>query len=539
MTTNTLRYEATFADVEPVNPLFSSCKIYVCYADENRNGSVLPKDVIEDAIGTIYNIPIVGRFSEDLDDFVDHGGKIEVTGQGADKEIKYVHTTVPYGLVPESANITWETIDDKEYLVIEGALLWTGRYPEAQVVIDEGRPQSMEIEVVSGRFNKQKQFVVNEFVFSALCILGDDVEPAFEDAQITAYSLNKETFEQQFSAMLQELKFSLKEGGNDTLKVKEGYKWNFTLTSEQLEAELSRMIMNHETFVDPFWQWEDPRYCFVDYMPDQGVVVAMDWMNNYLVGFNFTVEGDMVTINFDSALRYKIDYVPMDINVSEDDDSHTTNLADKDVFSLIKERMDKMKEFAKKNGGKDMDNTLDADNGLQTFNDNDPAVEPAVEPTTEPVAEPSTEPSTEPVTEPPVKTDAPTSAEFAELSRQFTELKEMFAAVQPELEQLRKFKAEKEAQERTEAENALFERFSAHLSEEEIASIREKASEFTLENLETQLYVLVGKKSSQFSAKSQTKYDNSSNRMLVFDQSGDTLINSDKPYASLVARLGK
>lgn len=536
VTESTLQFEAKFADVEPIpnNPLFSSCKIFVCYADENQNGSVLPKPSIEAAIPTIYNIPIVGRFSDDLDDFVDHGGKIEITGQGASKEIKYVHTTVPYGLVPESANITWETINDKEYLVIEGALLWTGRYPEVQAVIDEGRPQSMEIEVVSGKFNSKKQFVVNELVFSALCILGEDVEPAFEDAQIVAFSLKEDAFEKQFSAMKQDLQFSIKEGGSEVTK--DTTKWNFSLTAQQLENELNLVLSSQQVTSD--WGYSYSQYFLKDYLPDESKVIAMDVDNWYIVGMNFAVDGDVVTIDFDSAQRYKINYVPMELG-SEPASSEGEAVSNDEFALKIKEHFTKMHEFAMQNGGKAVTDT-------QNFEANEPSTEPVVtepvvEPATEPVADPVvepvvTEPSTDPVVEPVVEPEVPVSAEFTELSRQFTELKEMFTAVQPELEQLRQFKAEKEAQERAEAENALFERFSAHLSDEEIATIREKASEFSLENLETQMFVLVGKKSSTFS-KAPVKHENAANRMPVFESQGEAL-NSGKPYASLVARLG-
>jgi hypothetical protein len=173
----TLQFDSQISNIEKVNPLFSSCNVRVLYTGVNRNNSSLTKDVVENAIPTIYNIPIVGEFIETKEDFGGHGGKIEIS----DKGIKFIKTTVPYGIVPESAKVYWEDVEENDgtihtYMNIEGALLWTGRYEEAAKVIDEGRPQSMEIEVIDGAFTKDKVYEIKDMVFSALCILGEDVE---------------------------------------------------------------------------------------------------------------------------------------------------------------------------------------------------------------------------------------------------------------------------------------------------------------------------------------------------------------------------
>jgi hypothetical protein len=180
------------------------------YTGINRNGSSISKDVVDRSIDTIYNIPIIGEFIENKDDFGTHGGKVEISDQG----VKFIKTTVPFGVVPSTANIYWEDVEENDgtinnYLNIEGAILWTGRYEEASKVIEEGRPQSMEIEVVDGTFNKDEVFEIQDMVFSALCILGTDVEPCFESANITAYSLDKDKFKSEFNQLLAELKYTM------------------------------------------------------------------------------------------------------------------------------------------------------------------------------------------------------------------------------------------------------------------------------------------------------------------------------------------
>ncbi|AYP68246.1 hypothetical protein PQE75_gp233 [Bacillus phage vB_BcoS-136] len=217
-----LDFQASISDVKQINPLFSTAKARVLYTGRNRNMSSISRDAVEKALSTLPNIPVVGEYSEANKDYKGHGGQIDLDSY------KFIHTTKPYGVVPESATYEWEEVRGadgatREYLVINGIYLWTGRYEEAFSVIDSGKGQSMEIEVTDGRWNDEDEvFEIDNFVFSALCILGDDVEPAFEDANITAYSLDKDSFKAEFNLMLKELKSSLSNKKEvDNMKLKE------------------------------------------------------------------------------------------------------------------------------------------------------------------------------------------------------------------------------------------------------------------------------------------------------------------------------
>lgn len=219
-----------------MNPLFSTCKVRVLYTGKNRNMSIITKDAVEKALHTLKNIPIVGEYSEEIEDYKGHGGKIDLDSY------KYVHTTKPYGVVPESATYEWEEVKGKdgairEYLTINGCYLWTGRYEEAYDVIENGKGQSMEIEVVDGQWDEvEEAYRIDNFIFSALCILGDNVEPAFEEASITAYSLDKDSFKQEFSTMLKELKESLSYEKEENSMLKE-LLGKYSLTIEELTAK--------------------------------------------------------------------------------------------------------------------------------------------------------------------------------------------------------------------------------------------------------------------------------------------------------------
>lgn len=222
-----------FINLQPldINPLMSKCEIKVLYIGENRNHSYISKDVAEDMAKTLRGAPIVGYYKEEKEDFADHGERVILDDEG----IKFECLTKPYGFVAPDARVWFQKFEDtddfgnqivREYLMTEG-YLWTKQYEECQVALDEGRPQSMELdeESLDGHWSTNNKtgmdfFIINDAIFSKLCILGDDVEPCFEGASVTApevstsFSKVDDTFKKTLYTMMQELKYTL-EGGQD------------------------------------------------------------------------------------------------------------------------------------------------------------------------------------------------------------------------------------------------------------------------------------------------------------------------------------
>lgn len=209
-------------NVTPINPLISKCQIKVCYVGEepNRNGTIITKDVARELANSLPGSPIVGFFNENKEDFEEHNWELKLQ----DGEIKFESTTRPYGFVDLGAKVWFQKfLDDgveHEYLVTEG-YLWTGQYPEAQRVIEKGNNQSMELDerFVEGSWtdfdnNGYSFFIINEAIISKLCILGEEVEPCFEGAQITKvqYSFD-EGFKNKLFALMNEVKQVLDKGG--------------------------------------------------------------------------------------------------------------------------------------------------------------------------------------------------------------------------------------------------------------------------------------------------------------------------------------
>ena len=89
-------------------------------------------------------------------------------------------------------------------------------------------------------------------------------------------------------------------------------------------------------------------------------------------------------------------------------------------------------------------------------------------------------------------------ADLAELQDKYTQLQSDYSALEQEKSELEQYRADKLAEERRQAEDVLFEEFAEKLTEEEVAEVKEKASEMSLEDIETALYVVLGKKNASF-----------------------------------------
>ena len=212
---------------DAINPGISKCEIKVMYLGKNRNGSFIDKNTAIQMANSLPATPIVAAYNENKEDFGDHGEVLHIE----DGEIKFSCKTVPYGFVAPDAKVWFQKFDDtnefgetttREYMMTTG-YLWTGQYPELDKCINEGQGQSMEIDDVDGHWTKDSNdiefFIINDAIFTKLCILGDDVEPCFEGASVTSpevsehFSYNKE-FSHTLFAMMNELKSALTKGGS-------------------------------------------------------------------------------------------------------------------------------------------------------------------------------------------------------------------------------------------------------------------------------------------------------------------------------------
>lgn len=213
-----------FINLQPLdlNPLMSKCEIKVLYIGANRNRTYISKEVATEIGKNLRGAPIVGYYRDTKEDFTDHGEKIVIDDEG----IKFECQTFPYGFVSPDAQVWFQDFEDFDafgnsvkhtYLMTTG-YLWTGIFTESSLPVEEGRPQSMEFfeASVKGKWeenyaNGMDFYIVDDAIVQKLCILGDDVEPCFEGASVTApdastkFTLD-DNFKHTLYNMMQDLK---------------------------------------------------------------------------------------------------------------------------------------------------------------------------------------------------------------------------------------------------------------------------------------------------------------------------------------------
>lgn len=363
--TMNLVYESGISELTERNSSFDIGVLRVAYTGKNRNNSFISKETFESCIKSIYNCPIVANYNRDENDFGGHD--IEVVDD--DNKMRIVNLTVPLGVIPESAQYHWEELEDAsgihEYLLVD-ALIWK-RQEAYQKLVDDGfASESMEISIKDGHM-EDGVYIIDDFEFTAFCLLGSKVDPCFEGATLEMFSLNG--FKDEYAQMMAELKESFnttqppadtedcinsknsEEGGREALNEMEMLLTEFGLTANDVDfdieavtvdearAKLEVMQNNSQEPADEnfalesqvrdalecaikcaerrveIWDGEEidcAKYCFHDYDKDLSEVYVWDVDTWQLFGFSYTFDGDRAVIDMGSKKRMKVALVDYD-----------------------------------------------------------------------------------------------------------------------------------------------------------------------------------------------------------------------------------
>ena len=511
----TINFDVEISNIQPINSEFSKALVKVMYANKNRNGSYFDKDmIINKMLPTLFNIPIVGHYLEDKDDFGSHDSKIEITSDG---DMKFIDLTVPYGVVNESSEITWEVITEEDNSVHEylccTVILWTGRYPQVQRVIDEGNNQSMEVNVTEGYEDESDGlYHVTNAEFSALTILGQNVEPCFESASIGKYSLDK--FKEDFSLMLKEIKNSLnpkleenkssdfdlnnnvknKKEDDDMKLTKIEIAEKFSLTYEQLEDEIRRVLSTVTYVCDDYWYgeaYECRKYWLQDF--DNDFVYVYNCEQDIYSKIPYSKQGDDVVIDFESASRVKTQYVDWvgvtpegdEVVETEIDAMGEMEMSLKEAFKIKSESLIVAKETEL---NANFEIKLSEKDGL-----------------------------------------------ISEKDISIADLTEKFTKSEVEVEDLKAFKLKKE----TEAKESIFSEYVDELTEEEIKPVKDKIAEYSLDKVETELSLIFAKKNHKAKKNTLPKFNNMPLEPLDFKKDNDEVKEEEDVFKKAAKNLKK
>ncbi|WP_339194028.1 hypothetical protein MKY95_19565 [Paenibacillus sp. FSL P4-0176] len=342
-------YESKESDIR-----FQKVKIWLCHTGKNHNGSYFSKEVIEKAIPSLSNTPVLAYVENNRStgqvDFSDHR-EILVRKDG-DIATKYLGKAI--GIIPESNNAAFEDrlCDDgvtRTFLTVE-ALLWT-KFDDSVDIMNRDivKGQSMELsDEFEGEWGDDNCFHFTKFQFYGACGLGENIQPAMQNSTIELQftSTDFSEFSDEVNTMMEKFKQNFatneiketEQRENEELKTKKEIATSFNLTVGQLSEELSRKLSEVKYETMNWWdeEIEVVRYYLRDF--DDQNVYAVDRMNDYQdVRIPYSKNGDNASFNFESATKIK--YVPTDWD---------NGSADEVEVSFAKVVVDEHKEYAVK-----------------------------------------------------------------------------------------------------------------------------------------------------------------------------------------------
>ena len=195
-------------NVKEVNSSFAVGSLDIMYTGKNPNKSNISRDVVEAALPSLYNVPIVCNWDPDSREI---GGHDVEFVRDEDGSVRMRNLTEPCGVITDHTKFSFQVKEDDngvehEYLVADGVVLWKRQDVYNYIFSDLGGvvPHSMEITVTDGVDNKETgYFDINAFEFTALCLLGN-VNPCFSGSKIELYSADN--LKDKVSEMFSELK---------------------------------------------------------------------------------------------------------------------------------------------------------------------------------------------------------------------------------------------------------------------------------------------------------------------------------------------
>lgn len=346
MSNERVKFHVAKYSIEPLeDDRFTRLKMYVMHDGLNKNGSYFPLSAIEDAEGSILDIPILAHIFESEEDFGEH----EMEYDEETDEITYIEQKI--GVIPSlKNNYHYEDIDERRYVVVYG-YIWNIYSADAVEIInrDQDIKISMEAILDDTKYDfKTKILNVKKFRYAGITLLGKKYGTGMVNthAQIENFSINGE-FDNKVSELNNFLMtFSDNENGvenvteNETLgEVKEDLSSNFaidiveenneinkevksvpkkkeiaatfSLTSMQMHGELNR-VLEEMTYIGKDWMGnacEKSKYYLRDF--DASFVYVVDCMNDYMdMKIPYSMTGDNFTLDCENASRVK--YTPTD-----------------------------------------------------------------------------------------------------------------------------------------------------------------------------------------------------------------------------------
>ena len=503
-----------FSSFEKLNENFLKAKCYVLSLGKNANKSHFSKENVDRAYPSLAYAPVIGHL------MVDDNGVYHLGGHDYHldmNDLKLKSQCVPFGVAVPSESPVYEDIAEENgnvstYLTCE-VIIWIGRYPElADAFYSDSvfTNQSMEIFYSNSAPLKDDPTYTDiiDFSFDALCMLqkSDDdkfnVTPCFPSASIVpiTYSIDKN----EFSSLMGELKEELslyfsknnsdEKGGKVNLdeKLEILQKFNKTIEDldfsiddmsvEDLSAKMEELFGEKEPKAEPIAfsaTYKEKRQALQNALDP---IVVKDAEGNYVEETYFYIEDfsdEYVFVEKDHWTANDYDCKYGRFAYTFDEATRTATISS-EFEEMVKVWLT-------------LDEKAKVDEERANY-----------------------------------------ETKYSDLEKEFSDYKAEHSFLDSEFNVLKEYKENKEVEERKCAEDALFADYEETIGEtEEFKSLKEKASEFSLDALKKECLCIVG----MYSMTNKTKETNKSDS-LKFSLEPET--SEDEPYGGLMKKyLGK
>lgn len=368
---------------------FIKMRLKICHDGENPNGSNFNVKDIQKAKSSISNSPILANTIVDEDNqSVDLGGHdfhLE-KHKLKDGEFKIIYDELIVGVIPETNNYEVVECDGRYYAFADCYIFREySNYFEDYIEENKQSKLSMEILVDKSNFNKSTNtYDIIDFRYKGITFLGKNYGTGMIGAEATSFSSHKTGLFDLLSNLKSEIEryqlslkeidinnFSKKEDEinlNEKLELMKQYEIETDsldfdineITLDELKTKIDEYQKSINTKTNDFSlngqfmdelieklssekitsEWgEYSKYCFVDFDSETNEVYCWDRQDWKLYGFTYSVDGDVVDVDFACKKRKKFSIV--DFIDNTDKDVSFQNVV-KDVFDLIVESKDKV-----------------------------------------------------------------------------------------------------------------------------------------------------------------------------------------------------
>ena len=503
-----------FSSFEKLNENFLKAKCYVLSLGKNANKSHFSKENVDRAYPSLAYAPVIGHL------MVDDNGVYHLGGHDYHldmNDLKLKSQCVPFGVAVPSESPVYEDVTEENgnvstYLTCE-VIIWIGRYPElADAFYSDSvfTNQSMEIFYSNSAPLKDDPTYTDiiDFSFDALCMLqkSDDdkfnVTPCFPSASIVpiTYSIDKN----EFSSLMGELKEELslyfsknnsdEKGGKVNLdeKLEILQKFNKTIEDldfsiddmsvEDLSAKMEELFGEKEPKAEPIAfsaTYKEKRQALQNALDP---IVVKDAEGNYVEETYFYIEDfsdEYVFVEKDHWTANDYDCKYGRFAYTFDEATRTATISS-EFEEMVKVWLT-------------LDEKAKVDEERANY-----------------------------------------ETKYSDLEKEFSDYKAEHSFLDSEFNALKEYKENKEVEERKCAEDALFADYEETIGEtEEFKSLKEKASEFSLDALKKECLCIVG----MYSMTNKTKETNKSDSLKF---SLEPEVSEDEPYGGLMKKyLGK